>query len=652
MSSPVEREAKPRIPTHFYWIVALIALKQILLVMMVDIGFTRVGPRILSILVASYALALCAAAPAALARGRRQAAILLGVGTLLTMIAYGHVLYYRQYQILPTAASLRYFGQLVTVRGSVASLARPTDLWIVIDLIALALFAALPSLGRRLEPLRLRQAAGQAVLGIVLLSSVMLPFSNRAHRPWRGAVHLAGNLNFIGYHYHHLLKSWLQRVTSPTITPELRETALDRVAAAAEAPVTDYFGAAEGLNLIVIQFESLQGFAFGLETPDGPVTPNLEKLARESIVFPEFYHQAAAGNTSDAQFASNCSILPPGNRPAAFEYADRELECLPRILSERGYTTHSYQTLNADFWNAARIERAMGFDHSYSENDFVQDEKIGMGLSDASKLRQMLGKLSALEEPYHALIYTTTSHSPYHLRGQAMLDVGEMANQIEGRYLQAVHYADAAVGEFIEELRERGILDRSLLIVFGDHHGLNRRTARLEYFFENPPTTEDGWFAEERRVPLLIRLPHGRGAGVRDDIGTQIDLPPTILALLGIEREASPMLGRDLLGEPPENPIALFSDGSAMARDRLWSMAAGGRCFIAGAEVDDDECADLRGLAERERLLSRAFTDTETLSWLRNEWDRRHHHRLGDLPRGESGSMRAADRPLDSRQGS
>lgn len=633
----VELASGPRIPTTFWWFVALIAIKQILLVILVDPSFLRVGARVLSITLASFALALCLVAPSSLASGRRQAALLLGVNSLLTLIAYGHVLYYRQYQILPTAASLRYFDQLVTVRGSVATLIRPTDLWIAVDLLALALCLTVPTLGRRLQPLRLRQAALQGALGVVIFTTVMLPFSNRAHRPWRGAVHLAGNLNFLGYHYHHVLTSLLRRVTSPEITNELRETALTRIEAASRSPRNDLFGAARGLNLIILQFESLQGFAFGLETPAGPVTPVLDELARESIVFTEFFHQAAAGNTSDAQFASNCSILPPGNRPAAFEYADRELECLPRVLSENGYTTHSYQTLNADFWNAARIERAMGFDHSYSENDFVQDEKIGMGLSDASKLRQMLDKLSALEEPYHALIYTTTSHSPFHLRGRATLDVGDIADGIEGRYLQAVHYTDREIGKFIEGLRERGILDRSILVIFGDHHGLNRRIAQLDQILDPPPSTEQEWFETERRVPLLIRLPHGAGAGVRSELGTQIDLPPTLLALLGIERDGLPMLGRDLLAPPPSNPVALFSDGSALTDNRLWSMAAGGRCYQDGREVDATDCDDLRQLAGTESLLSRAFTDTETLTWLSDNWSSRLHRYVGDGKRKDQG---------------
>lgn len=606
--------------------VALILLKQILLVAALDPSFLRVGGRVLSIVMATGGLTLFLAAPAFLAAGRRQALTLLVVTATLTLIGYAHLLYYRQYQILPTAGTLRYLDQLITVRGSVASLIRASDLWILTDLVLLAAYVSVPALSARLRALPLRRAAAYSALGLVILTTTMLPFAPRAHRPWRGAVHLAGSLGFVGYHYYHGLNALLRRVTAEEITPALREEVLARVEAAASGPLPELYGIARGKNLIIIQFESLQGFAMGMQTPAGPVTPVLDALARESIVFTEFYHQAAAGNTSDAQFAANCSILPPGDRPAAFEYADRELDCLPRVLAARGYTTHSFQTLEPDFWNAAEIERAMGFQHSYSKKDFVQDEKIGMGLSDRSKLRQMLDKLDELDSPFHALIYTTSSHSPFELRGRERLDLGEIHDDLEGRYLQAINYADHAVGEFIEGLRERGILDRSVLVIYGDHHGLNRRIADLEELLDLPPEAERAWFAEERRVPLLIRLPNGEGAGVRTVMGAHIDLPPTLLGLLGIPRAGVPMLGRDLLGpEPgPNREVAAFADGSALTHDRLWSMAAGGRCYDRDREIAPEGCTDLRRIADAESDLSRALADPETLDWLRERWSSRH----------------------------
>lgn len=602
------------------WFIALLLVKQVLLVAAVDTGFLRVGGHILSLVVATGSLTLLVAAPAFLAAGRRQAVALLTVSSLLTLIGYTHLLYYRQFQILPTVASLSYLDQLPTVRGSLATLIRGSDLWIALDLVVLLALALATPLAARLRPIPPRRAAACCAIGLLVFTTAMLPFAPELHRPWRGAVQLSGKLGFVGYHYYHALNALLRRATTEEVTPALREEVLARVEAAASEPRPSLFGAARGKNLIILQFESLQGFAMGLQTPAGPVTPVLDALARESLVFPEFYHQAAAGNTSDAQFAANCSLLPPGERPAAFEYADRELGCLPRVLATHGYRTHSFQTLEADFWNAAAIERAMGFDHSYSENHFVQDDKLGMGLSDESKLRQMLDKLSALEEPYHALIYTTSSHTPFRLGGRELIDLDEHYGDLGARYLEAINYTDHAIGQFIEGLRARGILDRSILVIYGDHHGLNRRTADLDQFLDHPPGAELAWFAEEKRVPLLIRLPGGEGAGARTEIGAQVDLPPTLLGLLGISRAGLPMLGRNLLGPGPAEPVAIFADGSAISDNQLWSMAAGGRCFDRKGETSAERCAELRGAAGTESDLSRALADPETLTWLRESW--------------------------------
>src|SRR5690606_9205717 len=131
--------------------VALILLKQILLVAALDPSFLRVGGRVLSIVMATGGLTLFLAAPAFLAAGRRQALTLLVVTATLTLIGYAHLLYYRQYQILPTAGTLRYLDQLITVRGSVASLIRASDLWILTDLVLLAAYVSVPALSARLR---------------------------------------------------------------------------------------------------------------------------------------------------------------------------------------------------------------------------------------------------------------------------------------------------------------------------------------------------------------------------------------------------------------------------------------------------------------------------------------------------------------------
>lgn len=599
----------------FWGFVAVTVVKQVALTAAVDPTALRSGGRTFHLVAVTAALALSTAAPARLAAGRRQAATLLAVTLVLTGFAYADVLYYRQFQLLPTFASLRYARQLVDFRAGITPLLRASDLWLWLDLALLLPFALIRPLGHRLRPLPVLRASLLCTLGFLLFTFAVVRRPNL--RLWRGASYKAGSINLIGYHAFDALMHLAWSLAHPAISPTMREAALARLDAAAAEPSSELFGAARGRNVIVIQLESAQGFAFELRTPAGPVTPNLDALARESITFPHAFHQAAEGVTSDAQFAANCSLLPPGESPAAYSYADRTLGCLPRVLAGAGYRTHAFQTLAPDLWNAAAIQEAMGFERSYSGRDFVQDETIGLGLSDGSMLRQMVGKLERLEEPYYALMLTLTSHTPFDVEGLPPFDVGEFEGDIVGRYLQTLHYTDRAIGEFVAALRSRGILDRSVLVIYGDHHALTRRTARLERALPLPPASEHGWFAEEKRVPLLIRLPYGAAAAPRPSFASQIDIAPTLLSLLGIARTGTVMLGRDLLSpaRTADEPV-VFPEGSVLSPDRLWSTSTGGRCYGRADELPAERCADLEALAREELTLSRTMADGATLAWL------------------------------------
>jgi phosphoglycerol transferase MdoB-like AlkP superfamily enzyme len=108
-------------------------------------------------------------------------------------------------------------------------------------------------------------------------------------------------------------------------------------------------------------------------------------------------------------------------------------------------------------------------------------------------------------------------------------------------------------------LRARGLLDRSVVVVYGDHQSF------LGRHYLGPLLGIREWGAHHylsviRKVPLLVRLPHGERAGIRELAGGHLDIAPTLLALLGVQDPRSVMLGRDLtLGD---QGLVVFRDGS------------------------------------------------------------------------------------------
>ncbi|WDC83692.1 hypothetical protein PL321_14080 [Caloramator sp. mosi_1] len=85
----------------------------------------------------------------------------------------------------------------------------------------------------------------------------------------------------------------------------------------------------KGKNLIVVQLEAFQGFLLNKKIDGIEITPNLNKLAKESLVFDNCFYQTAYGGTSDAEFLMNNSLLPIREGAVYYQYAGNNYEALP-----------------------------------------------------------------------------------------------------------------------------------------------------------------------------------------------------------------------------------------------------------------------------------------------------------------------------------
>lgn len=120
------------------------------------------------------------------------------------------------------------------------------------------------------------------------------------------------------------------------------------------------------------------------------------------------------------------------------------------------------------------------------------------------------------------------------------------------RYRNSVRHGDMVVGNMIDSLRERGLLDNTIVLITGDHG---------EEFFENGFWGHHSNFSEEQvAVPFVMRGP-GVPAGTESRPTGHLDLPRTLLELIGVpESQArSYSLGENLLNPPAERKIVSSS---------------------------------------------------------------------------------------------
>jgi arylsulfatase A-like enzyme len=265
---------------------------------------------------------------------------------------------------------------------------------------------------------------------------------------------------------------------------------------------------------------------------------------------------------------------------------------LAETLSEHGYRTGAFVTnINvAPQWGFQR-----GFDvYRYlAEDERSPTVHVGADVVNA----QALDWLSAASDrPYFLYVHATDPHAPYRppspwaerfvdpdndvpparidtllgaIREHGVQPTADEVRALMARYDGEIAFTDGQFGRFVTELRRRGLLERTLIVLvadhgeeFGDHGG-----------FEHGRTL----YEEMLHVPLIVRLPNPEGAGRRvAESVRQIDIAPTVLEYVGAQVPAD-LPGRSLLGAltgvaPPS--VDALADTS-LGRQRVAAVMTG-----------------------------------------------------------------------------
>lgn len=568
------------------------------------------------------------------ARARFGALAVLNL--LLSLLLYADVIYYRYFQDLITVPVLLQAGQVESLGGSIHTLLRAPDFWLFADLPLLLAFAVLlawkgtrkPGLARQ-KPLRRRFAvrAGASAVALMLGAGLFFGGVHHATETWAKGLfqknwwnlsiyNVTGGLGFHGYDvYRYAQLNWfgaskLTAEQQTETTQWLDELDQKRLALKDDA----LFGAYEGSNVILVQVEALQSFMLGQEIGGKSITPNLDALMEKSAYWTSFYHQTAQGRTSDADFAANCSLMPLQSGSVFIQYASHEYGCLTGMLKDKGYTSDVFHPYQGGFWNRNVMYKNMKYDHFYSLKHFELDEPLGWALGDKSFYRQSMSIISELEPPFHAFLISLTSHHPFRLpEAIRELDTEELDGTIMGDYLQSIHYADAALGQLIADLKSAGLWENTIFAIYGDHDNSIQNWELYERFMDDPQNKAKQEMVM-KGVPFIVHLPGDGEAGQRANAGGQLDIAPTLLHLLGVMPTEKGMLGMPLLTAGSDNP------GQAMVVQRNGSWTDGkhyyfppddgitgeGFCYSveSGERLSADRCTLPKEFAEQLLLMS------------------------------------------------
>ena len=181
------------------------------------------------------------------------------------------------------------------------------------------------------------------------------------------------------------------------------------------------------------------------------------------------------------------------------------------------------------------------------------------GLLDKPFFEQSSNLLNTLPQPFYTKFITVGNHYPYKLNQDlTTIDKGTTGDASVDNYFQTARYADEAIEQFFNQLKESGLYDNSMIILYGDHYGISdNHNKAMEQVIGKEITPYES--TNLQQVPLFIHVP-GMQGGMNHTYGGQIDLLPTVLHLLGIDSQNFIQFGSDLLSEE-HNEVVPFRNG-------------------------------------------------------------------------------------------
>ena len=362
-------------------------------------------------------------------------------------------------------------------------------------------------------------------------------------------------------------------------------------------------GILKGKNVIIVQLESVQEFVINKTINGKEITPNLNKFISENIEFSNMFMQSYS-TTADSEFSAVTSLYPMENGMSYSRYYSNKYDDIFTMFKNEGYDTSYMHGNYGYFWNRENVYKSFSVNHLELKNQFDDISENIMGyLSDELLYKQAVEKLKTYNMPFFSFIVSASSHTGFTLdgledRGKISIDVGKYKSTFFGNYLESVNYADYAFGTFIEELKNADLYDDTVILIYGDHNGIDMYNDELLDFLEqvNPNINDVDIKLNYIRVACSMKIPGIEGITIEKPV-SKLDIKPTFEYL--IDGKAGVSLGTNMFAR--KDFISLNNERIVTSRyyyDERWFRRSD------GMEIDLEEISE-----EERELLDEYYND-------------------------------------------
>jgi phosphoglycerol transferase MdoB-like AlkP superfamily enzyme len=302
-------------------------------------------------------------------------------------------------------------------------------------------------------------------------------------------------------------------------------------------------------NIVIILLESWTGKFVKPISKDGlidgkEVTSNFNRLIEKGVFFRRFF--ATGGRTSNGLIATLTGIPDrPMMSVLHTQEANARVSGLGKLLKQANYESLFMTGSDLSFENIEPHIKRWGFDTIVDEKTIEKTKRFQKGVwgfddGDGLQLFNEYLRAQNKDKPFVATYLTISTHYPYKVPDKKFEVFG--ANTKDFAFLNTYHYADFAVGEFMRSAEKEAYFENTIFVFLADH----THHRDLNHY-------------EDRNIPLLIYAPSRLKPEIRDTIGSQLDIIPTLLGFV-----AKPVLfsamGKDLFA-PNAKSFAYFCFG-------------------------------------------------------------------------------------------
>lgn len=326
------------------------------------------------------------------------------------------------------------------------------------------------------------------------------------------------------------------------------------------------------LNVVLVSVESLSARFSGTYGRVPSLTPELDKLTSESLLFTRLY--ASGTRTVRGLEALALSVPPTPGESIVKRNDNHGLYSLAGVFNSKGYRSQflyggygAFDEMNDFFANNG---------YEVHDREEIPKERIHAaniwGVADEDLYTMALEQLDAAHargQPLFAHVMTTSNHRPYTFpegRGP----------WVQGERDSAVAYSDWAIGDFLRRARTRPWFHDTVFVLTADHCASSAGKASLPVF--------------RYHIPLWIYSPGNVSPGRFDQMVAQIDIGPTVLGLLGMDYRSA-FYGVDVLRREPGTARAFVSTYQLMGylrNDILVELAPKGIVRTVRPTYDSD----------------------------------------------------------------